>query len=73
VLFEESGVSIRDPKDERELKVLHVADWGNVGKYITTRKPIIDTLVQLINEQNVEAVILNGDIGYEINTNGPHH
>ena len=31
VIFSESDIIIRDPHDKRELKVLHVADWGDVG------------------------------------------
>lgn len=50
----------------KELKFLHLADWGPITDEDqgAKLKDISTHLTALINEQKIDAAIINGDIGY---------
>jgi hypothetical protein len=53
---------------------LHLADWGPItkvkaGKDIKKMKDITKSLTTLIDEKKIDCAIINGDIGYELNSN----
>lgn len=50
----------------KEFKFLHLADWGPINDQDqrTKLKDISTHLTALINDQKIDAAIINGDIGY---------
>lgn len=59
----------------KQISFLHVADWGPITDENQREKlkDISTHLTALIDERRVDAAIINGDIGYELNSNEEYH
>ncbi len=60
---------------DQEFRFLNVADWGPITHQDKMEKfePIADSMVEMIKAGEVDCLIFNGDIGYELNSNIHFH
>lgn len=51
------------------LKFVFLADWGELHEKLNTYKSINKSLDKVRNESQIHGVIINGDIGYDLDSN----
>lgn len=56
------------PKD-RTVRVVALADWGNIENNIGYMTPILDDLKTVIQDKQINALMIAGDIAYDLDSN----
>lgn len=59
-----------DPRPKnRAVRVVALADWGTIKKNIDIMIPITNDLKRVLREQEIHAVLIDGDVAYDLDTN----
>ncbi len=63
-------INIVDPRpQDRAVSAVVLADWGKIEKNKDIMKPITQDLKRTIKEKGIDAIIIAGDIGYDLDSN----
>ena len=59
-------------QEERTANFIHFADWSQINYHVHLPS-IIPAIEKILKNEHIDAIIINGDLGYEINYNVHHH
>jgi len=63
-------VFLSDPRNKnRAMQLAALADWGPIKKNIGVMTPIIDDLNRVLKEKDIDVVLINGDVAYDLDSN----
>lgn len=54
---------------DRELSIVVLADWGAIEENIKVLTPITESLKRTIREKDISAIVIDGDIAYDLDSN----
>ena len=62
--------SLTDPRAKnRDVRVVALADWGTIKKNIDIMTPIANDLKRVLHEHKIDALLIDGDVAYDLDTN----
>ena len=63
-------LNIVDPRpSDRSVSAVVLADWGKIDKNKDIMKPITQDLKRTIKQKDIDAIIIAGDIAYDLDSN----
>ena len=70
--FKENWISVKllDPRPkDRDIRMVVLSDWGTIEANINIMTPITNDLKRVMREKDVSAIMIAGDIAYDLDSN----